>query len=272
MPRAGVRYKSPIAAARVRVAALSTTPVKALRIQRHERLMLERGGACGDRAMFLVDEDARMVNGKRHPLLTAVVAELRDDGRLSLVLPDGSHVEDAVRDGEMLHVRFFSRTCAARAIEGPFSRALSEYAGVPLRLVARADGLPAVDRGARGAVTLLSLGSARALARAAGREEIDTRRFRMTLELDGLDAFAEDEWIGRELRAGDARLRALGHVGRCSVTTLDPDRGTRDLPTLDVLRELRADAATTEPLALGVHCEVLEPGEVAVGDPVALAG
>jgi uncharacterized protein len=221
--------------------------------------------------MFLVDDDARLVNGKRIPLLTAIVAELSEDGRLSLEFPGGARVEDDVRRGEEMKVRFFSRTCAARAIEGPFSSALSEYAGVRLRLVARADGLPAVDRGEQGAVTLLSLGSARAVARAAGREAIDLRRFRMTLELDGLDAFDEDEWIGRELRAGAARLHVLGHVGRCSVTTLDPDRGTRDLPTLDLLRELRAGAATTEPLALGVHCTVLEPGEVAVGDPVSLA-
>lgn len=249
-----------------RIAALSITPVKALRIQRRERLSLQRDGARGDRAFFLVDDRGRMVNAKHHPGLTAVVAELGDDGRLALELPDGCRVEDAATPVGEIEVRFYSMVRPARLIGGPFAELLSDHIGAPLRLVAFDDGRSSVDRGAAGAVTLLSRGSALALARAAGRETIDTRRFRMTVELDGAEPFAEDGWIGREVRVGGARLRPMGHVGRCSITTLDPDAGTPDLPTLDLLRELRGDLATTEPLALGVHCAVLEPGEVAVGD------
>ncbi len=251
-----------------RVSALSTTPVKALRIQRREQLLLERGGARGDRTMFLVDERGRMVNGKHHPLLTAVIAELGDDGRLALALPDGSRVEDAVRPGDDLEVSFYSLLRPARLVDGPFAAFLSDYAGAPLRLVSFADERPSVDRGAAGAVTLLSVASALEVARAAGRETIDTRRFRMTVELDGSEAFAEDGWIDHVVTVGAAKLRPLGHVGRCNITTLDPDAGTRDLPTLDLLRELRGEEPTTEPLALGVHCAVLEPGEVSIGDEV----
>jgi uncharacterized protein YcbX len=119
-------------------------------------------------------------------------------------------------------------------------------------------------------VTLVSDASIAALAERAGREDVDSRRLRMTIEIDGVEAFAEDAWIGRELRVGDATLKPFGHVGRCSVTTLDPDTGEVDLPTLDVLRELRAGASTSEPLALGVHCAVLVAGTVSVGDAVEL--
>ena len=38
------------------------------------------------------------------------------------------------------------------------------------------------------------------------------------------------------------------------------------MPTLDILRSLRGQAATTEPLAFGVYGEVLRAGVVAVGD------
>ena len=58
----------------------------------------------------------------------------------------------------------------------------------------------------------------------------------------------------------------MGNVGRCTVTTLDPETGEVDVPTLELLRELRSGAATSEPLAIGVHCAVIEPGEVALGD------
>lgn len=257
------------------VTALSTTPVKALHIQRHDRLELRRDGAVGDRAMFLVDERGRMINGKHHPALTGVVAELGVGGRLVLTLPDGRQAEGAARPGEELQVRFYSMVRPARAIDGPFSELLSDYTGVPLRLVAFADGRSAVDRGAAGAVTLISAASAEAIGRAVGREEVDTRRFRMTIELEGCEPFAEDDWIGRELRIGGeggVLVKPFGHVGRCSITTLDPDTGSPDLPTLDILRELRGELATTEPLALGVHCAVLDPGEVALGDTLAVEG
>jgi uncharacterized protein YcbX len=250
------------------VSALSIAPVKALRIQRCERISLRRDGARGDRAFFLVDGRGRMVNGKHHPALTAAVAELGADGRLAIELPDGRRAEGEATPGEELQVRFYSMIRPARAIDGPFSELLSDCAGAPLRLVAFADGRSAVDRGAAGACSLLSSASAEEVARAAGREAIDTRRFRMTIELAGSAAFAEDGWIGRELRVGSARIKPFGHVGRCNITTLDPDRGTPDLPTLEILRELRGQLDTTEPLALGVHCAVLEPGEVALGDTV----
>jgi uncharacterized protein len=209
-----------------------------------------------------------MINAKHHPALNQVVAELGEDGRLSLAFPDGARVEEEPRAGEEMRVRFYSMMRPARAIEGPFSRALSDHVGAALQLVAFDPGRSAVDRGAQGAATLLCRASADAIAKAAGRESIDTRRFRMTIELDGCEPFAEDAWIGRELRIGGARLRPMGNVGRCTVTTLDPETGEVDVPTLDLLRELRSGAATSEPLAIGVHCAVIEPGEVALGDAV----
>jgi uncharacterized protein YcbX len=65
---------------------------------------------------------------------------------------------------------------------------------------------------------------------------------------------------------GAARVLWRGHVGRCIVTSRDPDSGVVDLPTLDILRVYRDGAGTTEPLAFGVHGAVLGAGLVRVGD------
>jgi uncharacterized protein YcbX len=62
-----------------------------------------------------------------------------------------------------------------------------------------------------------------------------------------------------------------GHVGRCIVTSRHPESGEVDLATLDLLRDYRAAAQTTEPLAFGVYGEVLRPGVVRVGDAVGAA-
>src|SRR6202043_1686361 len=110
-----------------------------------------------------------------------------------------------------------------------------------------------IDRGARGAVTMISRASLDSLARAAGERAIDARRFRMSIELAGAEPHEEDRWVGRELTVGEARILVEGHVGRCIVTSRHPETGELDLSTLELLREYRDGAATTEPLALGVY-------------------
>ncbi len=267
----------------IRVTALSTTPVKGLRIARRDRIVLERTGARGDRRFYLIDERARMINGKHSGALSELVAELdcgdentdvgdgagtRDGETLTVTFPDGARVSGTPQLGARVETSAYSRARVARLVHGPFARAISEHAGEALRLVRAADGSSAVDRGAGGAVSLVSRASLQRLADVAGEPSVDARRFRMTVEIDGVAPFAEDAWVGGRLRIGQALVALRGHVGRCIVTSRDPDTGVVDLPTLDVLRSFRAGAATSEPLALGVYGEVLEPGAVALGDAV----
>jgi uncharacterized protein YcbX len=253
------------------VAALSTTPVKSLRVQGRREALLQRGGLQGDRRFYLVDDRGWMLNGKHLGALNQVLADVEEDGeRLALTFPDGRVLAGAIELGPSLQTRFHSRTRTARTLEGEFSAALSEHAGRPLRIVEPADGSPAVDRGEDGAVSIVSQASLWSLARAAGEPQIDVRRFRMSLELGGAAPHEEDGWIGRELAVGEALVRVRGHVGRCMITSRDPDSGALDLPTLEILRAYREGAQTTEPLAFGVYGAVLQEGLVRVGDPVEL--
>jgi uncharacterized protein YcbX len=113
-----------------------------------------------------------------------------------------------------------------------------------------------------------SLERLRAEARTGG--EVDGRRFRMLFEVEGLDAHGEDEWLGGRVRVGEALVAVTGDVGRCVVTTYDPDTGQSTLDTLGVLTRYRR-VGVTEPLPFGVYGSVLEPGRVRVGDTVAPA-
>jgi uncharacterized protein YcbX len=259
------------------VTTLALAPVKGLRIAAVEQLTLEPGGARGDRRFYLVEERGWMVNGKHSGALNEIVAELeadeREEGaveRLTLRFPDGEAVSDAVVLGEQLQTRFHGVQRAACLLRGPFSAALSEHAGEQLRIVQAGDGSSAIDRGVEGGVSLISRGSLAALARVAEQESVDARRFRMTIEIDGVEPFAEDGWLGRELRIGEAAIRPRGNVGRCIVTSRHPESGAVDLPTLDLLRSLRSGLAATEPLPFGVYGEVVRPGAVHVGDRVEL--
>ena len=256
------------------VTALGVAPVKGLRIANVEQLVLEPGGARGDRRFYLVEERGWMINGKHSGALNEVIADARTRsatlGSPTNRFPDGTEVSGAIELGEQLATRFYRWPRTARLLRGPFSAALSEHAGEPLRIVQAVDGRSAVDRGAKGGVSLISRGSLAVLALVAERESLDARRFRMTIEIDGVEPFAEDGWLERELRVGEASIRLHGHVGRCIVTSRHPESGAVDLPTLDLLRSFRSGLGTTEPLPFGVYGEIVRPGAVRVGDRVEL--
>jgi hypothetical protein len=64
------------------------------------------------------------------------------------------------------------------------------------------------------------------------------------------------------VRVGDALLRVLGNVGRCALTTRQPDTGVVDFKTLHHLKAHRHQVPTTEPPPFGVHARVPQPGLV----------
>jgi uncharacterized protein YcbX len=255
-----------------RVAAILVAPVKALRVLAREQVELGAQGVRENRRFFLIDAEERMVNGKRFGSLQAVVPDYSDGDRtLTLWFPGEVAVSGEVRTGRRLAARFYANTIAATEVLGPWSDALSQHAGAPLRLVESVSDWGAVDRGRDGAVSLVSSASVEALAHAAAAAHpVDPRRLRMLFEIDGTAAHEEDEWLGRPLRIGGAVVEALGHVGRCAVTKRDPDSGEADLDTLGALASYRREADTTEPLACGVHGTIRQPGTVRLGDPVEL--
>ena len=251
----------------ISVTALSTTPVKGTRLHCVEKIELGFDGARGNRQFFVIDGRDRMLNAKNLGRLQTIVADV-EDGTLRLTFPDGRMVEASPECGSPLMARFFSGTREARIVKGPFAEALTEYLGKPVQLAEPAAA--GVDRGQTGAVTLISRGSLAAVADAAGEDQVDARRFRMLVEIDGIPAHVEDRWIGRGVKIGDAVVRFRGHVGRCLITSRHPDTGEIDLPMLDVLAGYRRGLETTEPLPFGIYGEVLEEGTVRVGDPVTI--
>jgi uncharacterized protein YcbX len=232
--------------------------------------VLEHGGVRENRRFYLVDERGRMVNGKQIGELSELRAEYHDTDRtLTLTLPGGQDISGPVRLGGEIDTRFFRMTLRAPVVLGPWSEAISGHVGRSLRLVEADPARKGVDRGDRGTVSLVSRGSLDRLATVDGNGGwIDPRRFRMLVEIDGVDPHGEDAWVGGRVRIGEALVGFNGHVGRCLVTSRDPDSGTIDLPTLDLLRQYRDDEPSTEPLPFGIYGEVIEPGTIRVGDPV----
>jgi len=252
-----------------RVVRICIAPVKALHVVNRGEVELTRAGVVGDRRFWLVDANRRLVNGKDHPELMRVRPEWDENSRrLALTFPDGTVVEGAVEPGEPFEAALYGTPHPSRLVPGPWQEALAEFAGEPLTLLWSEGG--AQDRGtdSGGWASMISRGSLDRLGAEAGATDpVDGRRFRMLFEIDGVEPHAEDTWLGNRVAIGDAVLVPLGDVGRCVVTTCDPDSGVSDFDTLKLLARYRREGVT-EPLPFGVYCDVAVPGRVRVGDAV----
>ncbi|HEU5477495.1 MAG TPA: MOSC N-terminal beta barrel domain-containing protein [Gaiellaceae bacterium] len=251
-----------------RVARISIAPVKALHVVNPAEVELGSAGVAGDRRFWLTEADGRLVNDKRYPRLLRVHADWDEaTRRLVLAFPDGLRVDGIVEPGDSVEPMLYDQPHPSRTVPGPWQDALSEYVGKPLTLLWSEGG--AVDRGVGGgAVTVISHASVERLREEAGvAGPIDSRRFRMLFEIDGVEPHEEDEWIGRRVAIGDAVVAPVGDVGRCAVTTKNPDTGETDFDTLGTLAAYRREGRT-EPLPFGVHAAVVQPGRVRVGDAV----
>jgi uncharacterized protein len=253
------------------VTRITIAPVKGLGLQHPEAVEVTANGVAENRRLHLINAGGWLINGKTMMELMLITAELDlDAGTLALRFPDGSVAEGPLALGERVASNLFGRLVPGHEIDGPFGPALSAFARIGVRLVMSDDVGEANDRGIDNAISIVSEASVDDLAREGGVETLDSRRFRMLFEVDGVEPYEEESWLGREVRVGDAVVRPLGNVGRCVITTRDPDTAEKDFDTLKVLAQYRRDIETTEPLPFGVSGEVVAPGAVRLGDPVAL--
>lgn len=95
--------------------------------------------------------------------------------------------------------------------------------------------------------------------------ELEAQRFRPNLLVDapGDASFPEDAWVGSVLRIGGLRMRVDRRDKRCVMVNVDP------VTTQSDPKVLRAIAGERQ-AHLGVYGTTVQPGRVAIGDPVIL--
>jgi uncharacterized protein YcbX len=245
------------------VARISLTPVRTFRLAHPHEVELTEHGILENRRFMLVDAGGKRLRSSLTVWPVPVAAEWDRQAELLRVDVAGEVVEGSALDlGEALEVEYRDQLLPMRVVAGPWTELLSELHGSPVRIV-RPEGPGQLQEAP---VTLVSRASLGRLEREAGRS-VDARRFRMLFDLDGCETHEEDTWSERHVRIGDAVVRVGGGVGRCAVTTRDPDTGVRDVDTLRLLRAYREPLPDGE-IPFGVYAEVEEPGVVRVGDEV----
>lgn len=249
------------------VSRLSVTPVRSLALTHPDRIDLGEHGVADDRRYSIFNEAGRVFDGTKFGPLVQVGARLdHEPERLTLTFPGGEVVTGEVKLGEPIHPVIYDRRFTARPVIGPWADALSAHAGQPLQLI-RSDRLPG-ERD-RNPVSIVSEASVEELARRGNDgESLDARRFRMLVQVAGASRpHEEDEWMGREVRIGQAVVRVTQPDPRCVITTQDPETGHRDFPTLHAIKEYRG-LRDGRKIDFGVYADVVTPGSVSVGDEV----
>lgn len=126
----------------------------------------------------------------------------------------------------------------------------------PTRIVSAGRGMTDSDFPS---VSILNPASLADLSARMGHD-LSPHRFRGNLWLEGAAAWAEWDWIGRDIRIGGAILRVQERITRCVATTVDPATGISDAETLAAL-----DAAFGHQ-DFGLYATVVQDGEIALGD------
>ncbi|MGF6229723.1 uncharacterized protein YcbX [Inquilinus ginsengisoli] len=181
------------------------------------------------------------------------------DERLALLGIDYDDVTEALtlkRDGKQVARGLLSLPIGQELIN-QFLNAFMKDARGAVKIVS-APGLAFTDKPEK-LVSLINLASVKDIERVT-RAPVDPRRFRGNLILEGLPAWAEFDWIGRELAIGPVRLKVVSRITRCAATNVNPATGERDLniPKALITGFGHADC--------GIYAEVLAGGRIAEGD------
>lgn len=259
------------------VAALYRYPVKGFTPERPASLtILPSGRVAGDRVLgFRFADSGLPESAWSRKYGFAVLANTPGLARLDLrfdherqrirVALDGALLVDDSLDSE-------GRKRIAAAIEQfvvelPENPLAGHRERRPLQLIG--DGVvPRYQDSEAGQITLHSRESLASVAVALRQPQVDEVRFRSNIAIEGVTAWEEQDWIGRNIRIGAVELEVLRPKVRCLATHANPTSGARDLLVMQTLVRAFQQQEPTFAIALSTAGA---GGEIRVGDVVSLA-
>jgi uncharacterized protein YcbX len=226
-----------------RVAALWRYPVKSMAGERLDEAEVSWHGLAGDRRWAFI-RDGQVRSG--FPWLT-----IREMPELAHYRPRFAEPERPDASATLVLMpsgREYDVTDPALAAElGSGVRVIKQNRGV-------FDTMP---------LSVLTTRTLASLGRLVGTG-LAPERFRPNVFVDALRGdFPEEAWVGRVLRVGGLRMRVDQHDQRCVMPTIDPVTLLREPAILRAIAQERGGR-------LGVYGSTVEPGRIAVGDPVEL--
>ncbi len=225
-------------------------PIKGLTPQAEESVYLKVGhGIPGDRAFALMYKKTPPDMDIEVPWMKKVNFAMQNDWH-SLAALDCFYnptsekltikrkgIELLVADTSTITGRhevstFFTGYLAASYPSPGVSQSARERA--PLELVGSYNKTRYQDREA-GHISLVSQATIDNLSEIVGNI-IDVRRFRPNIVVDGIRAWSEFDWVGKQIKIGNALVEVTARINRCLNIEVNPETGERDIALLTILK------------------------------------
>lgn len=269
------------------ISGLWTYPVKSCQGVAVDAVRVTELGLAGDRT-FALWADGELVEQKATPGLAAIGAALSADGTtLTLSHPDaGTHTHQRRDEGAERTATWAFETFTSVDQGDEVAGWLEEALRSPTRLVLARDPwdinlpIPQFDRLHARPKQSFTAASPVGLANQASLDDLNDRldepipmdRFRVNVVIDGVDPYAEDDIA--TITCGDVVLTNVVAAERCAIVTTDQRTGERPpnnvLATLSAYRKKPKGERFASGLAFGAYMAVDAPGELRVGDELAI--
>lgn len=240
------------------VKGLTPDPLPRIPLRRGETLLADRRYAI-ENGPSGFDPEAPAWKPKIQFLMLARNERLAElDSRFD----DATNCLTIRKDGQVVASGDLETPSGRAAIERYFTENFQpELKGPPKILSGRDHSFSDV---ARKVVSIINLGSVRALDTMLGGAAVHPLRFRANIYVKGWPAWSELDMVGQTLAIGQARLQVVKRIKRCPATNVDPETARRDL---DIPPTLSRNLGHMD---CGIYAEVIADGEIGVGDAVAV--
>lgn len=246
--------------------ALYRYPVKGLSPQPMQDALLEEGKTLPLDRAYAIENGTRLFDpaNPRHMPKTKFLMLMRHErlAKLETRFEDEGHTLTILRGGRQVARGQLAEPVGRNIIEQFFAAFMPDaLLGPPVIVHAPGHSISDVkDK----CLSIVNLASVAELARVAGAK-IDPLRFRANIYLEGLPAFAEFDWLEREIGIGPtARLEVFKRTQRCPAVNVDPETGARDMTLPNTLMEAFGHQD------MGVYARVVKSGAISRGDEITL--
>ncbi|WP_081773032.1 MOSC domain-containing protein [Bacillus sp. EB01] len=260
------------------VASIWRYPVKSMMGEELNACEVTVKGLLGDRAYGVIDNEtgklANAKNPKKWPNMFQYRAKYIDQPQkdaaippVRITFPDGRWVDSIDEKKDNLLSESFNRTVQLSSpsamdvqFEGYIPEEIEELdnKGTVFTRTSPENTFFDIDF-----VHIITTSTINYLRKLAPDSRIEPRRFRpnIIIEVPNVEAFVENDWVGKTLTVGDVQLKISQETKRCVMTTL----AQGDLPKdPNVLRSIVRNNAGS----LGVYASVVKPGSIKIGDTI----
>ena len=262
------------------ICSLWRYPVKSMMGEEVNSAYLTPRGLYGDRAYALIDTSTGKIASAKNPSKWPTMFQFRaslseppspdkDLPAAVITFPTGATILSSQADADTLLSSQLGRPVMLKSAV-PDTPELEEYwpdiEGLALKETVTVEAMPEGTFFDLAVLHILTTSTINSLRHNYPDGRFEVRRFRPNLVVEVPDdiEFAENDWIGKEVTVGGAKLKITGPCPRCVMTTL---------PQYDLPKDpgILRTAAKYNQAHVGVYASVTQSGPVAIGDQLNVA-